>query len=194
MKLIKEENNIIILDNELGKKLIIYVDVDKSLDFHMSLKTSKKLDEKSSTFFEIGDTDKNDIDAQNIYFATVKLFQNLLGTFNKSKIFYKNRFSDIPIYNEKNECFNIHNDEGKIDKLDYIRFFRKNGKYYFFFNQKSKRFNLSNQKTRYKEFSKYFNEFYSNLYKECISKDMSKDSKIYTTTTPKIKCNKYGDK
>lgn len=188
MKLIKDEkSNMIILDDETGKKLNINVDIDGNLDFHMNLKTNKKLSDKESTYFKI--SDDNDFDSKSIYFATAKLFQDLLDTLTNFQDFYKDRFKETPVYNESRQCFKFHNDSGKINNLDYIRFFRRNGEYYFFFNQSNKEFNLSKLNTRYKDFSNCFNKFYSNLDKECVSKDL-KDNRIPKFT----KKSKYGDK
>lgn len=184
MDLYKDENNLI-LDDGKGKKLIIKVDINGNLDFHMSMESKK--DSKNPTCFIIDDENKT------AYFAIAKLYQELLDEYNRidpkcfinNPIFYKERYKNYPVYNSKHKMFKFHSDGSNINDKNFIRFFEVNGIYYIFFNKSdAKEFKLSNSGSRYLNFCKYFNKFYSNLCKEVSKKFNS--TKIKRIEEPKI--------
>lgn len=166
----------IVLEND-NKKLNICVQVQGNLDFSMSLKSNNP-NNKIANSFVIDDSNKA------VYYAIAKLYESLLNEYNNNIAFYKERYSEYPIYNEKHEMFKFHSDNGNINEYNYefIRLFRKNGIYYIFFNADSNSFKLSNIQSKYVDFVKYFNSFYNMLYTEYV-KENGFAGKIY----------KYGD-
>ena len=164
MKLDKFQDTIILKND--NKRLEIAVDVNGNLDFSMKLK-SNSTNIKDAYCFIIDDEDKTE-ESINIYYEMSKFYENLLDEYNKNSKFYINRYSTNPIYNEKLDMFKFHSDNGKYDNSDFIRIFRKDGKYYLFFNSINKEFKLLRNQSKYSNFAKYFNEFYSRLCKEYI--------------------------
>lgn len=162
MRLDKNQDTIILEKD--NKKLEVHVNVNSNLDFSMRLKSSD-INKKDSYCFIIDDSNTS------VYYAMSKFYENLLNEYNNNSSFYKNRYKEYPIYNEKLDMFKFHSDHGKFDYYEFIRIFRKNGIYYIFFNTKNGYFKLSKNQSKYANFVKYFNELYSILEKEYISKN-----------------------
>lgn len=177
MDLSKNNNKIEITDIN-GKKLEVSVNVNGNLDFNMKLKTPKNMSSKEKAYFMIDDKSMVNEDTQNVYFATAKLFDDLSNALINYKEFYETRFQETPVYNARRQCFKIHSDKGKGNELDFIRFFRKDGNYYFVFNQNPTRFYLSKLNTRYPDFAKAFNKFYSILEKDCKNKNLDDNREL----------------
>ncbi len=177
MNLSKKNNKIEITDTN-GKKLEVSVNINGNLDFNMELITPKNMSAKEKAYFMVDDKSIVNEDTQNVYFATAKLFDDLSNALINYKDFYEIRFQETPVYNFTRQCFKIHSDKGKGNELDFIRFFRKEGSYYFVFNQNPTRFYLSKLNTRYPDFAKAFNKFYSILEKDCKSKKQNSNQQL----------------
>jgi len=158
----------IILEND-NKKLHVSVEVNGNLDFYMYLRTSRV--ENSASFII---DDKN----PEIYFITSSLFEDLVTEYKKNEYFYKSRYDGFPVYNEKHEMFKFHCDDSNVNDNNFTRFFRKDGKYYIVFNKDNKTLRLSNSGSRYPNFVRYFNNYYSSLVKHHTNSNFINGNKI----------------